>query len=133
MKPGQHDYCYHQIHIDATRNATDDFNPFHDQNKWNSFRRCSRLRCYPVPCWQRAWEEGISPAITSLFWSVGWKSNSFSCRSGYGTVEGNAAGFQSIALLYRYRFSQISCLINLTATQSCDVIGQQLFSDYHLQ
>ncbi|HEB85719.1 MAG TPA: hypothetical protein ENI68_01695 [Gammaproteobacteria bacterium] len=37
MKPGQHDYCYHQIHIDATRNATDDFNPFHDQNKVEQF------------------------------------------------------------------------------------------------
>jgi hypothetical protein len=35
MKSGQHDYCYQQIHIDVARNATDDFNPFHDQNKWN--------------------------------------------------------------------------------------------------
>ncbi len=35
MRFGQHDYCYQQIHIDAARNATDDFNPFHDQNKWN--------------------------------------------------------------------------------------------------
>ena len=35
MKPCHHGYCYQQIHIDAARNATDDFNPFHDQNKWN--------------------------------------------------------------------------------------------------
>lgn len=28
-------YCYQQIHIDVARNATDDFNPFHDQNKWH--------------------------------------------------------------------------------------------------
>ena len=35
MRSGQHDYCYQQIHIDAARNATDDFNPFHDQKKWN--------------------------------------------------------------------------------------------------
>jgi hypothetical protein len=34
MRAGQHDYCFQQIHIDAARNATDDFNPFHDQNKW---------------------------------------------------------------------------------------------------
>jgi hypothetical protein len=35
MRSGQHDYCYQQIHIDVARNATDDFNPFHDQKKWN--------------------------------------------------------------------------------------------------
>ena len=35
MKAAQHEYCYQQIHIDAARNATDDFNPFHDQKKWN--------------------------------------------------------------------------------------------------
>lgn len=35
MKSAQHDYCYQRIHIDAARNATDDFNPFHDQKKWN--------------------------------------------------------------------------------------------------
>jgi hypothetical protein len=35
MRSGKHDYCYQQIHIDAARNATDDFNPFHDQNKWH--------------------------------------------------------------------------------------------------
>jgi hypothetical protein len=35
MRSGQHDYCYQQIHIDAARNATDDFNPFHDPKKWN--------------------------------------------------------------------------------------------------
>ena len=35
MRSGQDEYCYQQIHIDAARNATDDFNPFHDQNKWS--------------------------------------------------------------------------------------------------
>lgn len=35
MRSSQQDYCYQQIHIDAARNATDDFNPFHDQNKWH--------------------------------------------------------------------------------------------------
>ena len=35
MEFGQTDYCYQQIHIDAARNATDDFNPFHDQKKWD--------------------------------------------------------------------------------------------------
>ncbi len=38
MKPCQHDQCFQQIHIDAARNATDDFNPFHDQNKWGSIQ-----------------------------------------------------------------------------------------------
>lgn len=32
------DYRYQQIHIDAARNATDDFNPFHDPKKWNRIR-----------------------------------------------------------------------------------------------
>jgi hypothetical protein len=35
MRSGQHGYCYQQIHIDAARNATDDFNPFHDRKKWH--------------------------------------------------------------------------------------------------
>ena len=35
MRGAQRDYRYQQIHIDAARNATDDFNPFHDQKKWN--------------------------------------------------------------------------------------------------
>jgi hypothetical protein len=30
----QNEYCYQQIHIDAARNATDDFNLFHDNRKW---------------------------------------------------------------------------------------------------
>ena len=38
MTACQEDYCYQQIHIDAARNATDDFNPFHDQHKWNRIR-----------------------------------------------------------------------------------------------
>ena len=25
-----------QIHIEAARNATDDFNPFHDKNRWRN-------------------------------------------------------------------------------------------------
>lgn len=28
-------FVFNQIHIDAARNATDDFNPFHDKNKWH--------------------------------------------------------------------------------------------------
>ena len=35
MASGNHDYCYQQVHIDVARNSTDDFNPFHDQNKWH--------------------------------------------------------------------------------------------------
>jgi hypothetical protein len=31
----QSDYCYQQIHVDAARNATDDFNLFHDSKKWH--------------------------------------------------------------------------------------------------
>lgn len=27
-------FVFNQIHIDTARNATDDFNPFHDKNKW---------------------------------------------------------------------------------------------------
>ena len=26
---------YLPVHIDVTRNATDDFNPFHDSNRWH--------------------------------------------------------------------------------------------------
>lgn len=28
--------CFQQIHIEVARNATDDFNPFHDKNKWQN-------------------------------------------------------------------------------------------------
>ncbi len=35
MRSAQRDYCYQQIYIDAARNATDGFNPFHDQKKWS--------------------------------------------------------------------------------------------------
>ena len=38
MRFGQNDYCYQQIHIDAARNSTDDFNPFHDEKKWDRIR-----------------------------------------------------------------------------------------------
>ena len=27
--------CFHSIHIDVARNATDDFNPFHDKKRWD--------------------------------------------------------------------------------------------------
>ena len=32
-------YCFQQIHIDVARNSTDDFNPFHDPNKWDVVRQ----------------------------------------------------------------------------------------------
>ncbi len=31
----EHPFTFQQIHIDAARNSTDDFNLFHDKNKWN--------------------------------------------------------------------------------------------------
>ena len=31
-------YHFEQIHIDAARNATDDFNPFHDPYKWDAIK-----------------------------------------------------------------------------------------------
>lgn len=36
-------FCFQQIHIDAARNSTDDFNPFHDP------RKCHRIRGNPYP------------------------------------------------------------------------------------
>lgn len=30
--------CFQQIHIDVARNATDDFNPFHDKNRWSNIK-----------------------------------------------------------------------------------------------
>jgi hypothetical protein len=36
-------YCFQQIHIDAARNSTDDFNPFHEP------RKCGRIRGNPYP------------------------------------------------------------------------------------
>lgn len=30
---------FEQIHIEVARNATDDFNPFHDKNKWQNIRQ----------------------------------------------------------------------------------------------
>lgn len=36
-------YCFRQIHIDAARNSTDDFNPFHEP------RKCARIRGNPYP------------------------------------------------------------------------------------
>lgn len=34
-EPPEGTRAYQQIHIDVARNATDDFNPFHDGNKWD--------------------------------------------------------------------------------------------------
>jgi hypothetical protein len=31
--------CFQQIHIDIARNATDDFNPFHDPHKWHEIKQ----------------------------------------------------------------------------------------------
>lgn len=31
--------CFEQIHIDVARNSTDDFNPFHDPQRWHRIRR----------------------------------------------------------------------------------------------
>ncbi len=36
MSIQQKQYRFEQIHIDVARNATDDFNPFHDPCKWNA-------------------------------------------------------------------------------------------------
>ena len=44
---------YRQIHIDVARNATDDFNPFHDGDKWMRIRgRLCASSCAEVsrPC-----------------------------------------------------------------------------------
>ena len=38
LRSAQQEYRYQQIHIDAARNATDDFNPFHDPKKWSRIR-----------------------------------------------------------------------------------------------
>lgn len=32
-------FCFQQLHIDVARNATDDFNLFHDPNKWHEIRQ----------------------------------------------------------------------------------------------
>lgn len=29
-------FCFEQLHIEVARNATDDFNPFHDKNRWQN-------------------------------------------------------------------------------------------------
>jgi len=36
MNSQQEQLCFSQVHIDAARNATDDFNAFHDPYKWNA-------------------------------------------------------------------------------------------------
>ena len=38
MTPTARTLCFQQIHIDVARNATDDFNPFHDKNRWRNIR-----------------------------------------------------------------------------------------------
>jgi len=37
------EFCFQQIHVDAARNSTDDFNPFHEP------RKCGRIRGNPYP------------------------------------------------------------------------------------
>ena len=31
-------HCFKQLHVDVARNATDDFNPFHDPHRWHQIR-----------------------------------------------------------------------------------------------
>lgn len=38
MDPEPQIYCFQQLHVDIARNATDDFNPFHDPNRWHHIR-----------------------------------------------------------------------------------------------
>jgi len=38
MNTDQTDFCFQQLHIDVARNATDDFNLFHDPHKWHHIR-----------------------------------------------------------------------------------------------
>ncbi len=38
MQSEDAEYRFSQIHIDAARNATDDFNPFHDPYKWKAIK-----------------------------------------------------------------------------------------------
>lgn len=39
MTPPDNDSTFSNIHIDAARNSTDDFNLFHDKNKWDRIRQ----------------------------------------------------------------------------------------------
>ncbi len=36
MPPLNQHFCFQQLHIDVARNATDDFNLFHDPHKWHN-------------------------------------------------------------------------------------------------
>ena len=38
MKSKAKDFCFQQIHIDVARNATNDYNPFHDPHKYQLIR-----------------------------------------------------------------------------------------------
>ena len=38
MDKSEFGFCFQQIHIDAVRNSTDDFNPFHDPHKFQRIR-----------------------------------------------------------------------------------------------
>lgn len=39
MSDTQEAPCFEQLHIDVARNATDDFNPFHDKLRWKNIRQ----------------------------------------------------------------------------------------------
>ena len=43
--PDTAEYSFGQIHIDGARNSTDDFNPFHDPNRFDRILR----NPYPLP------------------------------------------------------------------------------------
>jgi hypothetical protein len=38
MDRSEYGFCFQQIHIDAARNSTDDFNPFHDPHKYRDIK-----------------------------------------------------------------------------------------------
>lgn len=38
MSLDQQQWCFQQMHVDVARNATDDFNPFHDPHRWDRVR-----------------------------------------------------------------------------------------------
>lgn len=38
MSSASQTYSFQQIHLDVARNATDDFNPFHDPHRWHNIR-----------------------------------------------------------------------------------------------
>jgi len=38
MSSGTQSLCFEQLHVDVARNASDDFNPFHDPHRWHRIR-----------------------------------------------------------------------------------------------